>query len=137
SRVRVASFYPAALAVRAMRLKLLRRDATYDRVGLHRYLTASRLVGAVPSAGLPGGIIAGEGNGRFYVAQNWIEGQTLAARIGKTGAMHIEEARPTVRGIIEALAELHKARLSHGNLRLENILLASSDDGSESVLLLD
>lgn len=136
-RGRVGSVYLARLDGRDMRLKVLRRDATYDRVGLHRYLTASRLIGAVPHSGLPGGIIAGEVNGRFYVAQNWIEGQTLAARIGKTGAMHIEEARPTLRGIIEALAELHRARLSHGNLRLENILLASSDDGSESVLLLD
>src|SRR5262252_4906893 len=51
--------------------------------------------------------------------------------------MHIEEARTALHGIIGALAELHRARLSHGNLRLENILLANSEDGTESVLLLD
>lgn len=136
-RGRVGSVYLARLEGRDMRLKVLRRDATYDRVGLHRYLTASRLIGAIPHAGLPGGVMAGEVNGRYYVAQTWIEGTTLAARVAKTGAMHIEEARSTIRGIIEALAELHAARLSHGNLRLENILLASSDDGTESVVLLD
>src|SRR5262249_11920019 len=116
-RGRVGSVFLARLDGRDMRLKVLRRDASYDRVGLHRYLTASRLISGVAHDGLPGGIIAGEVNGRYYVAQNWVEGQTLAARIAKTGAMHIEEARSTIQGIVEALAELHAARLSHGNLR--------------------
>jgi tetratricopeptide (TPR) repeat protein len=120
-----------------VRLKVLRRDAAYDRVGLQRYLAQSRLIGAVQHPGLPGAVTAGDVKGRFYVAEKWIEGQTLATRIGKTGAMHIEEARSVLRGILEALAELHARRLAHGNLRLENVLIASHEDGSDAIVLLD
>ena len=120
-----------------VRLKVLRREATYDRVGLQRFLTASRLVGAVDHPGLPGGATAGSIDGRYYVAHRHVEGQTLAARIAKTSAMHIEEARGLVASIVRALEALHASRLVHGSLRPENILVGKTDDGAERVVLLD
>jgi tetratricopeptide (TPR) repeat protein len=119
-----------------VRLKVLRRDATYDRVGLQRFLTASRLVGSVDHPGLPGPATAGDINGRYFVAHRYVEGQTLAARIAKTSAMHIEEARGLAQGILEALEALHGKRLVHGSLRHENILV-SSTDGADRIVLLD
>lgn len=120
-----------------VRLKVLRREATYDRVGLQRFLTASRLVGAVDHPGLPGPATAGSIDGRYFVAHRHVEGQTLAARIAKTSAMHIEEARGLSRSIVQALEALHGSRLVHGSLRPENVLVGKTDDGSERVVLLD
>src|SRR5262249_6648779 len=122
-RGRLGSVYLARQENRDVRLKVLRREATYDRVGLQRFLAASRLSDTVDHPGLPGTVSAGEINGRFYVAHRYLEGQTLAARVGKTGAMHIEEARSILQGILEALGELHTKRLVHGGLRLENVLI--------------
>ncbi|HVU04393.1 MAG TPA: protein kinase [Polyangiaceae bacterium] len=120
-----------------MRLKVLRREATYDRVALQRFLAASRLVGTVDAPGLPGAVLAGAIDGRYYVAHRSVEGQTLATRIAKTSAMHVDEARGVIQGILEALSALHEHRLVHGSLRLENILVGTADDGSDRVVLLD
>jgi tetratricopeptide (TPR) repeat protein len=136
-RGRLGSVYLARSGSDDVRLKVLRREATYDRTGLQRFLAASRLVGSVEHAGLPGPVSAGQIEGRFYVAHRYVEGQTLAARVAKTGAMHVDEARSMLQGILEALGELHAKRLVHGSLRLENVLLGTKDDGSDVVVLLD
>ena len=136
-RGRLSTVYLARQDGVDVRLKVLRRDASYDRVGLQRFLAASRLVGMVDAPGLPGPVTAGEIDGRYFVAHRQIEGQTLAARISKTSAMHIDEARGVLRGILEALSELHARRLVHGSLRLENILIGNAEDGSDAVVLLD
>jgi tetratricopeptide (TPR) repeat protein len=136
-RGRVGTVYLARRDGVDVRLKVLRREATYDRVALQRFLAASRLAGTVEAPGLPGPVMAGVIEGRYYVAHRHVEGQTLAARIARTGAMHIEEARGMLLGILSALSELHARRLAHGNLRLENVLVGTAHDGSEAVILLD
>ena len=136
-RGRLGSVYLARRENDDVRLKVLRREATYDRVGLQRFLAASRLVGAVEHAGLPGPVSAGQIDGRFYVAHRSVEGQTLAARVAKTGAVHVEEARAMLHGILDALGALHAHRLVHGSLRLENVLVGSASDGADQIVLLD
>jgi tetratricopeptide (TPR) repeat protein len=136
-RGRLGSVYLARHEANDVRLKVLRREATYDRVGLQRFLAASRLAGSVSHAGLTGPVDAGQIDGRFYVAHRYVEGQTLAARVAKTGAVHVEEARGLLQGILEALGELHTKRLVHGSLRLENVLVGTDEDGADIVVLLD
>jgi tetratricopeptide (TPR) repeat protein len=136
-RGRLGSVYLARRDDEDVRLKVLRREATYDRVGLQRFLAASRLVGSVDHHGLPGPVSAGEIDGRFYVAHRYVEGQTLAARVAKTGAVHVEEARDLLQGILDALGELHGKRLVHGSLRLENVLVGTNAEGDDVIVLLD
>lgn len=115
-------------------LKLLRREASRDRRAVHRFLTANRLVAGISHAGLPTGLEAGEiEDGIYFVAYRHIEGQPLAARFGRTGASHVGELKPILRGILEPLAAMHKAQLAHGDLKMENVLLAR--DGG--VVLID
>jgi tetratricopeptide (TPR) repeat protein len=124
------------LAVREQKswvLKVLRREASRDRRSVHRFLTANRLVGAVEHDGLPKGIQAGElEDGQFYVAYGHVDALPLSQRLARTGPTHINELRPTLRGILEALAALHRAHLVHGDLKLENVLA-----GKEGVTLID
>lgn len=136
-RGRTGSVYVARHESSDVRLKVLRHTATIDRVGLHRFLTASRLSAALGHPGLPAEVVAGDVDGRYYLAQRYVEGQTLAARIERTGALHLDELRHLFRGILDALAALHSHRLVHGGLRLENILISNGIDGSEVVILLD
>jgi tetratricopeptide (TPR) repeat protein/tRNA A-37 threonylcarbamoyl transferase component Bud32 len=119
------------------RLKVLRREATRDQRGLHRFQTVSRLVSAIDQAGLPHGVEAGRVGDRFYIAHEYVEGQPLSARIARTGPMHVNEARPILKAILEALATIHERRLSHGDLHLENIIVHRATDGSQQVVLLD
>ena len=120
-----------------VRLKLLHRRATLDRAGLQRFLTASRIIGTLGHPGLPRDVVAGEADGRFFVAHRYIEGQTLAARLTKTGAMHIEEARALIRALLEPLAALHGRKLAHGDVRPENVLIGADENGRDVLVLLD
>ena len=106
-------------------VKVLRREASKNRRAVQRYLTANRLVAGVASDGLPRSIEAHAlADGVDYVAYEYIDGQTLAQRLARTGPSHINELKPLLRGILEPLAALHAAQLTHGNLKLENVLVA-------------
>ena len=45
-------------------------------------------------------------DGRAALGYDFIEAQPLAARIGRTGPMHLNESRPLLKGILEVLAAL-------------------------------
>ena len=119
------------------RLRVLRREATRDRRGLHRFLTVSRLIGSIDHQGLPQGLTAGQVGDRFAVAHKYIDAQPLSVRIARTGPMHINEARPLLRAVLEALRSIHERRLGHGDLRLENLLVHRNPDGSQQLVLVD
>jgi tetratricopeptide (TPR) repeat protein/tRNA A-37 threonylcarbamoyl transferase component Bud32 len=138
--------YQAVKDGRPYTLKVLRKDVCRDQRAVQRYLTANRFVSGLAHAGLPEGIVAGEldEEHRVYVAYNHLEGQTLAARLAQTGPAHVNELRPILRGILEPLAQLHKNGLIHGDLKLENVLLAKKSDPREqpgaagpSIVLID
>ncbi len=112
-------------------LKVLRPDASRDRRAVHRFLTANRLVATVTHEGLPAGIEArGLPDGVDYVAYEHVDAQPLAARLARTGPVHVNEIRPILRGILEPLAALHRAGLAHGDLKLENVLVGRGGAGA-------
>jgi len=119
-------------------LKVIKREAARDARALQRFLTANRLIGTVAHAGLPKGIETGAfADGRTYVAYDYVDGQPLAARLARTGPMHLNEARPILRVILEALGALHHKRLAHGDLKTENVILAKGDGGAPKIALVD
>lgn len=119
-------------------LKILRREAVRDKRAVQRFLTANRLVGTVNHRGLPRHIEAGElAPHSFYVAYEFVEAQSLAARLARTGPVAYGELRPILRGILEPLAALHKAHLVHGDLKTENILLGKGGVDEPHVVLID
>lgn len=106
-------------------LKTLRREAARDKRAVHRFLTANRLVSTVVSEGLPKDLEAGEASdGVYYVAYEYLDATPLSARLARTGPSHINELKTLFRGILEPLAALHKAQLTHGDLKLDHVLLA-------------
>ena len=117
-----------------VRLKVLRHEACVDRRGLQRFLTHNRLIAGVDHAGLPLRIVAGQIGDRWGVFHDFVEGVPLTDRLEQTGPMLLREALYVLRGILEPLVAIHDERLSHGNLRLENVLVT---EGTDAVVLLD
>jgi len=117
-------------------LKVLRREVARDRRAVHRFLTANRLIGTVDHEGLPRHLEAGEVEpGLFYVAYEYIEAQPLSARLARTGPIAYNELRPLLQGILAPLAALHRAHLIHGDVKAENILVASGGAEPRVVLI--
>jgi tetratricopeptide (TPR) repeat protein/tRNA A-37 threonylcarbamoyl transferase component Bud32 len=118
-------------------LKVLKREACRDKRAVQRLLTANRLVASVEHPGLPRDIDAGETDGAYWISYVHVDAQTLAARFARTGPSHINELKPTLQAILEPLAALHKARIVHGDLKLENVLVGRSAEGGVRVTIID
>lgn len=134
---RLALSYLAKKDGAEYRLKVLRREATRDQRGLQRFLTVTRLIAQLDHPGLPAGLVVEQIADRYAIAHRFVEAQPLAQRIARTGPLHFNEAEPVIRGILEPLSALHERRIAHGDLRLDNVLVARSDDGTSRVLLVD
>jgi tetratricopeptide (TPR) repeat protein len=120
----------------ACTVKLLKREASRDRRAVQRFLTANRLVSQVAHDGLPRKLEAGEvDSGLPYVSYDYFAGQTLAQHAARSGAVHIDDLKPLLRGILEPLAALHKAQLAHGDLKLENVLVSGAGEDARVVLI--
>ncbi len=118
-------------------VKVLRREASRDKRAVQRFLAATRLAANVAHPGLPQGVEAGETDGRYWVSHLRVDAQPLGARFARTGPSHINEAGPLLRGILEPLAALHKARLTHGGLKMDNVLVGRVVEGAPHVTLVD
>jgi tetratricopeptide (TPR) repeat protein len=119
-------------------LKVLRREACRDKRAVQRFLTANRLVAEVNHPGLPDDLEAGEADGAYWVSYTHFEAlQPLSARFARTGPAPINELRPVFRAILEPLAALHAARIAHGDLKLENVLIGRDPQGGVRITLID
>ncbi len=132
-----ATIYAAKKDGEERALKVYKAASTSDATAVRRFVAQARLIGRVQHENLPQQTEVGLEGGRVFVSYKMPEGQPLATRIARSGALHLNEARPLIRGILGALASLHEARLAHGNLKLENVVVARSSAGSPQPILVD
>jgi len=105
-------------------VKIVRGEYARDRAAVQRFLTVSRVLRTVKAGTLAPVLAVGQlDDGRPWVATQYVEGQTLAARVGRVGPMHFNEARPVIRGVLEALDALHARGLVHGDVKAENVFV--------------
>lgn len=120
-----------------VRLKVLHQETLRNRRGLQRFLTTTRLTGQLDHPGLPRLVFAGPVEDRFVIAHTYVEGQALSARVGRTGPLHMNEARPLLLGLARIVHALHQRKLVHGALSLNNLLVCRPAGGEVQLLLLD
>ena len=118
-------------------LKVYRREATRGARAARRFLTRVRLAARVRHENLPSDLEVGIEGGRVWVSYAPIEGQPLSVRIGRTGPLHINEARNLLRGVIGALGALHEKGLVHGAIKLDNVIVARGEGGTSRPILVD
>ena len=115
-------------------LKVLRHEASRDKRAVQRFLTATRMAAQVDHPGLPPGLDAGDTDGVYWASYATVDGQLLSARFARTGPAHFSELKNLLRGILAPLAALHQARICHGDLKFENVLVSRSASGDETAL---
>ncbi len=105
-------------------VKVFRPQFARDRSAVQRFKTASRVMQSLSGNSLARVVDVGETeDARPWVAQPYLNGQTLAARIKQTGCMHFNEARPVFCDVLEALRTLHEHGMVHGNVKTENVFI--------------
>ncbi len=70
--------------------------------------------------------------GRPAIVMELVQGDTLAARLSARGRLPVSDALPIARQIASALAEAHRAGVTHGDLKPANVMLSRN-----GVILLD
>lgn len=113
-------------------IKVLRPVHARDRAASRRWLTIARVYRGIDETTLASVLDVGTlEDGRPWVATEFVEGQSLAARIGRTGPMHYNEARPIVRSVLTALETVHALNLVHGDVKTENVFIVRGQSKNE------
>ena len=67
-------------------------------------------------------------NGTAYIVMNFVEGETLKARLQRTGPMSWEQAKDIFLPAIRAMGQVHREGLIHRDLSPDNLMLTPSGD---------
>jgi serine/threonine protein kinase len=76
----------------------------------------------------------GEDGSLLFLSMEWIDGETLAARIKREGPLDVAEAREILCEVASGVAAAHAAGVVHRDLKPANVLIARS---SRSVKVID
>jgi serine/threonine-protein kinase len=76
-------------------------------------------------------------NGTPYMVMEFLEGETLAQRLARTGALPADDALRIMREALIGLAEAHALSIVHRDFKPANLFLARRADGVEVVKVLD
>ena len=74
---------------------------------------------------------------QYFIAMEFLDGETLMDRFKKVGRMSAQGALGLGRQIVRGLREAHKHGIVHRDLKPSNIILVPEGDGSEIVKLVD
>jgi tetratricopeptide (TPR) repeat protein len=129
--------YAGRLGERQLRVKVLNRPVLRDRRGLQRLGVFARFSRRITHPALPANLELLEDSGRVALVHDWAEGVSIRSRLEKTGPMHLAEARPILEYLLDGLVRLHEARLIHGAIHLDNIILGHDNSGNLVPVLLD
>lgn len=98
-----------------------------------RFLHETRVLRALSGPGLPGLYDAGEVDGRLYLVQPFLPGQTLEHLLG-SGPLPLGEALRVAMDVANALAVAHESGVCHRDVKPANILV---DGSAGTATLLD
>ena len=119
-------------------VKMLRPDRIHDPWAVERFVREAR---ALSGAAHPNVVQLWDtgyhGDGAPFLVMNYLEGDTLAARLEARGRFSQEETLPLLGPILAALHASHGKGIIHRDVKPENVFLARDAQGYEHPILID
>src|SRR5213083_435091 len=116
---------------RRVAIKLMNREVATDSDQLERFRREALAVAQLSHPHIVGVIDAGEDEGRPYIVFEYVEGETLKARIRRTGGLPVTEAVAYAIEIARALGCAHANHVVHRDVKPQNVLI--DEEGSAKV----
>jgi tetratricopeptide (TPR) repeat protein/predicted Ser/Thr protein kinase len=110
---------------RQVALKVLPPELVGDEERRLRFLREARTAAAVNHPNIAHVYEIDEADGVVFITMELVEGKTLRKQIGGK-ALPMKDALQIATEMAEALAEAHKARVIHRDLKPDNVIVASS-----------
>ena len=83
------------------------------------------------------GRIEGLADEAFFMAMEFLPGETLHRRLKREGALNAEATVAIVRQIAKGLREAHRQGVVHRDLKPSNVMLVPDESGEETIKILD
>lgn len=137
-KVAIKEYYPSGQVSRSPGTRNLTWYTTEQanearKSGMEMFLKEARKM--VKVDGIPGIVRVLElfqENGTAYIIMEFVEGETLKARLAKTGPLSWSQTKEIFAPVIHAMTQVHKAGLIHRDISPDNLMLAP--DGGVRVL---
>lgn len=120
-------------------IKVLPPEFAHDPASRARFEREARVVANLDHPGIVRVFDFGSANGTYYIVMQYIVGHSLLHHLNQWGALSIEEARPLITSIADALDYAHEQGLVHRDIKPSNIVLRylTGQLGSYQPILLD
>ncbi len=119
---------------RLVALKVLAPEWAADPTARVRFLREARAAAAVGHPNVVATFAVGEHDGRPYLTQELVRGESLAQRVARAGPLPLDEALSVAGQVARGLAAAHAQGLVHRDVKPANVLLEA---GSGRALLTD
>jgi serine/threonine-protein kinase len=113
---------------RLVALKVMARHLTNSDEARRRFSREATLTMRLNHPNIVRTLARGQHEGHAYIAFEYLEGETVRARIKRLGALPWPEAVRIVRLIADALADVHAHKIIHRDVKCANIILVGGDD---------
>jgi eukaryotic-like serine/threonine-protein kinase len=110
---------------RMVALKLLPKELAEDRESLERFLREAKTASALNHASICRVYDFGEDAARAFIAMEYLEGETLSARIQRSRLSTVEALKIAI-AVADALGTAHRKGIVHRDLKPGNIMLTES-----------
>jgi eukaryotic-like serine/threonine-protein kinase len=114
---------------RPVAVKVLAPNLAADPAFASRFRQEARAMASVHHPAIVAIHDVGEADGEPYLVMELVEGESLAARFGRGGALSPEEVAPILGSVAAGLAAVHARGLVHRDVKPHNILLPAGGAG--------
>lgn len=118
---------------RPVALKFLPEDSTRDPHALERFKREARTASGLDHPNICTIYEVGETDGRAFIAMQYVDGETLAERLAHR-PLDLDTALAIAAQTAAALTEAHAHGVVHGDIKPQNVMLASGTPVQVKVL---
>ena len=112
---------------RIVAIKVLPDELAANKGFVARFLQEGRLAARVEHPAVVRIYSAGESAGIYYIAMEFLRGESLRDYLARQGALSEREAVARVRTVAEGLAAAHAVGIVHRDVKPDNIMLTAND----------
>jgi eukaryotic-like serine/threonine-protein kinase len=108
---------------RPVAVKVMHREMSEQADQLERFRQEARAVAKLSHPNVVSVIDAGEDGGYPYIVFEYVEGETLKARINRIGALDVQESLAYAIEIARGLTVAHARKMVHRDIKPQNVLI--------------